>query len=681
MKRFISFLFLTSALVNVTIAQNVTIPDSNFKNALLANSAINLNADSEIQLSEAQAYTGEINVNSVGISDMTGIEAFINISSLRCSYNQLTMLDVSSNTALTLLECIYNHNLSTLTLGSKPLLKILFCYEANLSELNVGEINSLEHLNCGNNPLTVMDLSDNPNLKGLDIRNSDLISLDMRNGNNTAISNFYMLDNPNLTCVNVDDPSYSSANWSNIDEGVIFSTDCSVSFDVTFVVTDGTIPVENAHIKFGETYYITNSNGEVIISGVGYGHFNYSIIAESFQSIMNTIDISDNVTVNITLTPGTSDIVYIPDYQLRSALLQNASINVNDDSEIQLTEAHAYTDEIDVQELGISDMTGIEAFINISILNCNNNQLTRLDVSNNTALTGLFCIWNVNLSSLILGSKPLLTTLFCYGNKLTELNIDDYDLLESLHCGNTLLTTMNLSNNPNLERVDIRECNLVSLDMRNGNNSDITTFYIVGNPDLTCVNVDDPAYSSANWTDIDTNVVFSLNCEASDDAALSSIEIDGTGLSGFQPDIFHYNVELSAGTNIPPVVSAEANNENATISITQAGSVSDTATIEVTSENELKIMTYTISFSVAAVSLDNNPLSGVCLFPNPVENNLYIEGVEVPGEILIYNISGEMISCFKNGLKVIDVSMLQSGIYFVGISVNQSSRYFKFIKK
>ena len=41
-------------------AQNVNIPDARFKSLLVANAALNTNGDAEIQLSEAQAYTGSL---------------------------------------------------------------------------------------------------------------------------------------------------------------------------------------------------------------------------------------------------------------------------------------------------------------------------------------------------------------------------------------------------------------------------------------------------------------------------------------------------------------------------------------------------------------------------------------------------------------------------------------------
>lgn len=58
MKKFIFFLLVATA--SFMSAQNVNIPDANFKAYLVGNSAINTNGDGEIQVSEAAAFTGQI---------------------------------------------------------------------------------------------------------------------------------------------------------------------------------------------------------------------------------------------------------------------------------------------------------------------------------------------------------------------------------------------------------------------------------------------------------------------------------------------------------------------------------------------------------------------------------------------------------------------------------------------
>ncbi len=49
---------------------------------------------------------------------------------------------------------------------------------------------------------------------------------------------------------------------------------------------------------------------------------------------------------------------------------------------------------VDVDEMGISDLKGIEYFSNLRNLSCKNNNLTALDVSQNTALVFLICTNN-----------------------------------------------------------------------------------------------------------------------------------------------------------------------------------------------------------------------------------------------------------------------------------------------
>jgi len=73
---------------------------------------------------------------------------------------------------------------------------------------------SLTYLDCSGNQLTSLDISKNTNLSKLDCPSNNLSSLNLKNGINKffSISNFSL--NPNLTCIQVDNKSYSDANWS-----------------------------------------------------------------------------------------------------------------------------------------------------------------------------------------------------------------------------------------------------------------------------------------------------------------------------------------------------------------------------------------------------------------------------------------------------------------------------------
>ena len=101
----------------------------------------------------------------------------------------------------------------------------------------------------------------------------------------------------------------------------------------------------------------------------------------------------------------------------------------------------------------ISDLTGIEAFTAITYLNCDDNQLISLDVSNNTALSSLICRSN-QLTSLDVSANTALTILYVNGNQLTSLDVRANTALTRLRCHDNQLTSLDLSTNTTLTYLD-----------------------------------------------------------------------------------------------------------------------------------------------------------------------------------------------------------------------------------
>jgi Leucine-rich repeat (LRR) protein len=174
MKKLLLLLFI--GIVGIGNAQNVNIPDANFKAYLVGNTSINTNGDAEIQVSEAISFNDSIICNSLSLSDLTGIEAFTALTYLYCYDNKLTSLDVTKNTALTKLYC--NNN--------------------QLTSLDVTKNTALDELGCSKNKLASLDVTKNKALTGLDCGGNKLTSLDVTK--NTALTKLYCNNNP-LTCV------------------------------------------------------------------------------------------------------------------------------------------------------------------------------------------------------------------------------------------------------------------------------------------------------------------------------------------------------------------------------------------------------------------------------------------------------------------------------------------------
>ena len=361
-KQLLLLTFLIATASYSIHAQNVNIPDANFKAYLVGDPAINTNSDSEISVAEAQAFSGELLINGLSISDLTGIEEFINITRLDCYNNNLTSIDVSNNLALT-------------------------------------------RLHCSDNQIETLDISANTSITDIQCHNNGVLyELNIANGNNSNI-NWMKAYGNSLSCIQID--------------------------------TGFTPPAEAGIYNQGWT------KGSSAIYG------------------------EDCVALN--------QVVNIPDVNFKSFLVSDNNINLNGDAEISVAEAQAFTGTISATGLGITDLTGIEAFINITILEVYSNSLTSLDVSNNTNLTRLHCA----------------------DNQITQLDVSNIPTLNQVHCQNN---------------------QLVELNVANGNNSNFSYMKAYNNASLTCIQVDagfsPPANSgqyNPGWT-VDGQSSYGVNC-------------------------------------------------------------------------------------------------------------------------------------------------------------------------
>jgi len=564
--KLITLTCITIANFTFVQGQDITFLDPNFKTALLNHvPQIDTNNDGEIQFSEAEAVTDlDLYAAFPMISDLTGIEYFVNLITLDvgagaltsldmsqntaleqlfCESNDITTINVSQNTALELLWCggnplttidvsnnvnlislgIHDSQLTSLDVSKNILLEELYCFENQLTTLNLFDNSALHTLLCDDNQLTSLNLINNTNLKYLFCTGNQITSLNLsnhndleeifctanqltvlniKNGNNTNITNFDATQNPNLTCIQVDNTLYSTSNWTDIDTQTSFSENC-----------------------------------------------NYS------ECVVN-----------------------IPDANFKSFLINLTSpIDINGDGEIQCEEAEAFTGSLFPIFVGITNMTGIEAFVNLKNLYCQFNQITSLDVSNNTQLEMLYCqnneitdlnvngatslnflfcadnqltaldvssntaienLWtysnqlttldvsnNVNLRELMIFNNTIsvldlsnnvnLEGLACEDNQLTALDLSNKPNLNYLRCNNNQITSLDLSGNPALTDLQCHFNQLSSLNVKNGNNTSIVVFNSIANSNLTCIEVDDPVYSADNWTAVDGWSDFSEDCTVS----------------------------------------------------------------------------------------------------------------------------------------------------------------------
>ena len=156
----------------------------------------------------------------------------------------------------------------------------------------------------------------------------------------------------------------------------------------------------------------------------------------------------------------TIDNTNFPDANFRTVVKK---FDTNQDSSLSDTEIAAVK-KINCSNKGITNLKGIEYFTSLNILRCTDNQLTALDVSENTALTKLNCCFN-KLTSLDVSKNTALTILECNANRLTSLDVSKNTALTELNCSINELTSLDVSKNTALTILYCNDNQLTSLDV------------------------------------------------------------------------------------------------------------------------------------------------------------------------------------------------------------------------
>lgn len=179
-------------------------------------------------------------------------------------------------------------------------------------------------------------------------------------------------------------------------------------------------------------------------------------------------------------------VTLIPDPVFETFLI---GMNVDDELDGSVLTANLATvEEIVVNNLDITDLTGIEDCPNLFNLWLQNCNVSSLDVRSNTQLQFIY-FDNNNVSSIDVSGLPLLEKLSARSNNLSTIDVSNNPELELLELSDNEITEITVAVNPVLNRLDV-----------------------INNP-LSCVEVnsDQLASTPLNWT-LDDEDSLSLDC-------------------------------------------------------------------------------------------------------------------------------------------------------------------------
>ena len=120
--------------------------------------------------------------------------------------------------------------------------------------------------------------------------------------------------------------------------------------------------------------------------------------------------------------------------------------------------------EIEIYNENIASLKGIEYFSTLTNLAFGQNNVSSIDVSQNTALKYLGCSGN-SLTSIDVSKNLALEELYCDDNQLTTIDVSKNLALEKLDVNGNQLTSIDISKNTALTSLNCRSNKFTSLDV------------------------------------------------------------------------------------------------------------------------------------------------------------------------------------------------------------------------
>ena len=341
-------------------------------------------------------YAPDANFRTAVVSEHPTVE--VNGEYFKTStINTITSLDVNAQSGSTNL-------ISDLTgIEGFTALEILECADNSLTSLDVTQNTALTTLRCYRNSLNTLDVS--TALERLECYGNSLISLDVTQ--NTALQTLWCSDN-SLNTLDVSACPLTrllcgNNNFTGGGTSVIIT-----AFTNTYSGIFGADPQNTGINPSGDFCKVADASAQI--------HFDASY--------------------NASIPPGTSyfggGVTYFPDTNFYNAIINEIGSGASAAANYLYDASINTITSLDVNGENISDLTGIEGFTALTVLNCYSNSLNALDMTQNIALTQLYCYDN-SLTTLDVTQNAVLTVLHCRGNQLTSLDVSDCPLTQ-LYC-------------------------------------------------------------------------------------------------------------------------------------------------------------------------------------------------------------------------------------------------------
>lgn len=710
MKKIYFLLIVLFSIVNAN-AQIINFPDANLKAKLLtANTGVNVasilgtypgqpstynkidtNNDGEIQISEALLIK-YLNISSANVTNLTGLSYFSNLENLICNYNKISNVsEINLMTSLRQFHIWYNDNISLTEINLTNLtnLQYLQLGASKIYSLNVSNNIKLKGLSCQLNYLTTLNISNCPQLNYLQCFGNSISYLNIKNGNlnpwvtlqlsgsnydNSANAYRYIcVDEEDLDSMQINTSGYQNCHvntYCSFTPGNFYYTIQGKSiFDILNNGCDvNDIPFKNLQVSINNgtsTSFLINDNSGNYFIPVGNGNYSITPILENpnyFLASPNNISVSFPAQAS----PVAQDICITAN-------------GVHPDLEISILPINAARPGFDAKyrlvykNKGNTTQSGA---VNVSF----NDAVLDFVSANPVVTTQAINNLSWNFSNLL----PFETREIAF-----TLNVNSPMETPAVNAGDILNYTATITS-PAID--DLPNDNNFVFNQTVVNSYDPNDKKCLEGATIPPAKVGDYVHYMIRFENTGTypaeNIVVKDMIDTNKFDINSLIPIKGS---------HSFVTNISAGNKVEFIFENinlpfdDANNDGYVAfkiktkpNLVLGDTFSNTASIYF--DYNFPIVTNTATTTIQALSRQDFEFSNYFkLYPNPVSTTLNIEtkdAIEI-SSINIYNTLGQLVLVVPNAqnIKMVDVSSLSSGNYFIKINSDKGTSNTKFIKQ
>ncbi|MFC4269332.1 T9SS type A sorting domain-containing protein [Polaribacter marinivivus] len=595
-------------------------------------------------------------LNSLDIANYSNLERLVMRTGSGFPNNGVATLDFQTKTKLKVLELENLKSLASASLIQNTALTdlLLIGINNNISLLDISNLTQLKNLTLSANAIPNLDLSSNAALEKFDGFGSDFVSVNF--GNISALKELYLSSNQ-LT--KIDTKNMTNLERLELDDNNLVALNVTANAKLEWIRCQRNNNLRIANIANGN-----NANMNVWDMKAAYLDQNPLLTC-----ILVDANVQNNIPVqwqkDATASYALDDEIGYTDTNLKNELLNyTETIDLDANGKIGTCEAENYINTLVLNNKGIQNPAGLEAFKNITGLNLNDNDFPTLNVTNNTKLI----------------------YLYASNCKMVNVSITDLGMLDDLNVSKNNLSSISFSNNFNLTKVDVSENSLTGINLQSLNklvlfdatSNNINSLNVLSNPNLEIL-----YFANNSLVGLANQPIM---IDLASNTKLKQLNVKNTAMSF---------LELGANSNLIEVIASDnvleyfnmANANNAAISNFDASGNTTLGCIQVDSgftppTSWIKDGNTSYSDNCSTASVDDNLLKNkISLYPNPFSNLITISNSSSQKieKIEIYNSLGKRLLFTKE--TTIDGYQLTTGVYYAKIYVDNSSFVKKLIKK